>query len=64
MNFENSLQKNECVVYLYGINGCLLKKDSFHENTFQFDVSDISKGFYILKIDTGNRKISKLIIKQ
>jgi hypothetical protein len=56
--------KIESTVILYDQTGRIIRKTGIHESDIQFDVTDLQKGVYILRIENklGN-SVKKILIQ-
>ncbi len=46
------------------INGRKIKEISSLDNQYQIDISECSKGVYLMKISTENGSVTKKVIKE
>lgn len=52
------------IISLYSLSGALVKTVELQNNYTQIDISEISNGAYILKLNAGKTNITKRIIKE
>ena len=56
----NGLETAPVSVELYDMNGKLIRRI----NTAEFDVSTLSTGIYMVRVNTGNRVVNLKMVKQ
>lgn len=61
-NFDLDAGKKSHLVIIYNTNGQELKKYNFLTSRFSIDLSELTEGTYLVKIDSGNLKVAKKII--
>lgn len=61
-NFDLDAGKKSHLVIIYNTNGQELKKYNFLTGRFSIDLSELTEGTYLVKIDSGNLKVAKKII--
>ena len=64
INFKGFIEKDKISINLYNVTGGLIETIPFESPLTKFDISDLSKGVYILKISNKNSVAFKKIVKE
>jgi hypothetical protein len=60
----NILVDNNSVISLFDINGRLIKTEISNSNLFNWNISNIENGVYILKVENNGKTLTQRIIKK
>jgi hypothetical protein len=59
---QNTTTLTEATIVLYDILGNVILQDEMNASTNSIDVSNLAEGFYLLKISSENKQVTKKVV--